>query len=80
MKPAGESAELQKRFLAFLASKGSATLAETQKALGLKDGKAVGSLVGLMNRWAGKKPGFAKIEVKDGKGGERTYAIPKWIA
>jgi hypothetical protein len=37
----------------------------------------IGGIVGSLNRWAGKKPGMVKIEVKGAADGERTYTLAK---
>jgi len=65
------------KLVALLRERGSLTAAAVAKELGIKDPKAIGGVVGSMNRWAGKKAGAVKIEVKDGKDGRKTYSLAK---
>ena len=70
-----KTADAARRFVELLRKRGKLTTAAAKKALGLKDGKAIGGIVGSLNRWAGKKPGSPRIEMKDGKNGEKTYSL-----
>jgi len=65
------------KLVALLRERGSLTAAAVAKELGIKDPKAIGGVVGSMNRWAGKKAGAVRIEVKEGKGGKKTYQLAK---
>lgn len=65
------------KLVALLRERGSLTAAAVAKELGIKDPKAIGGVVGSMNRWAGKKSGAVRIDVKEGAGGKKTYSLAK---
>jgi hypothetical protein len=70
-----KAADTARRFVELLHKHGKLTTAAAKKALGLKDGKTIGGIVGSLNRWAGRKPGSPKIAMKNGKRGERIYSL-----
>jgi len=69
------AADTSKKFIDLLRERGPLTTPEALKALGLSDPRALGGMVGSMNRWSVKQTGAPKIKVATGAGGEKTYSM-----
>ena len=70
-----KSPDASKKLVEVLKERGPLTTAEGLTALGMTDPRALGGMVGSMNRWAKKRSGAPKIKVAAGEGGAKTYEL-----